>query len=356
MLLEWYVNKEYLYASTKYFKFRNKLIMLDLDNTLITVKSGKKFPIDENDWKWLYDNVKSTLQTYYNNDYCIIIMSNQGGINKGIQSADSWMKKLNTIINEIDFDIRVFCSTGHNKYRKPFPTFFDEFIPYDIRSSLDYKNSFFCGDAAGRKGDFNDTDYKFAYNCMLNFKTPEEFFLGENVVIPKIKYEFPKITSELEYEIKFKEKDMIIMVGYPGSGKSFVSKDLNNKLKYEIVNQDILKTKQKCINLAEKLMILNKSLIIDCTNPDILSRKNWIDLAKKYNYNIKVIQMTTNLAISNHNNHYRFYKTGRELVPEIAYRFFKSKYQEPKLEEGINEIIKINCGIPNDPFYYYYYC
>jgi bifunctional polynucleotide phosphatase/kinase len=43
-------------------------------------------------------------------------------------------------------------------------------------------DSFFCGDAAGRKTkthkDFSDSDLKFALNVGVPFKTPEVLFLG----------------------------------------------------------------------------------------------------------------------------------------------------------------------------------
>jgi bifunctional polynucleotide phosphatase/kinase len=51
--------------------------------------------------------------------------------------------------------------------------------------SIDMKNSFYCGDAAGRPKtatapkDFSDSDIKFAFNAGLAFKTPEEFFLDQ---------------------------------------------------------------------------------------------------------------------------------------------------------------------------------
>ncbi len=51
------------------------------------------------------------------------------------------------------------------------------------KTKVDIKDSFFCGDAAGRKDakhkDFSDTDLKFALNVGIQFKTPENLFLGE---------------------------------------------------------------------------------------------------------------------------------------------------------------------------------
>ncbi|CCD26486.1 polynucleotide 3'-phosphatase NDAI_0H03130 [Naumovozyma dairenensis CBS 421] len=35
---------------------------------------------------------------------------------------------------------------------------------------------YYCGDAAGRSNDFSDSDKKFAKNCGVDFKTPEEIF------------------------------------------------------------------------------------------------------------------------------------------------------------------------------------
>lgn len=48
---------------------------------------------------------------------------------------------------------------------------------------IDLKESFFCGDAAGRKTkehkDFSNTDLLFAKNIGVSFKVPEVCFLGE---------------------------------------------------------------------------------------------------------------------------------------------------------------------------------
>lgn len=43
-------------------------------------------------------------------------------------------------------------------------------------SILDMEESFFVGDAAGRPGDHNDTDRKWAVNAGLKFLVPEQLF------------------------------------------------------------------------------------------------------------------------------------------------------------------------------------
>lgn len=53
---------------------------------------------------------------------------------------------------------------------------------------VDMGTSFYCGDAAGRKGpvkDFTDSDLKFALNLKLKFYTPDQLFLDkkENIEV-----------------------------------------------------------------------------------------------------------------------------------------------------------------------------
>jgi DNA 3'-phosphatase len=64
-----------------------------------------------------------------------------------------------------------------NEYRKPKTGMFkickEEIYGY---KKVDTRDSFFCGDAAGRLSDFADSDLKFAIGNSLNFVTPEMFF------------------------------------------------------------------------------------------------------------------------------------------------------------------------------------
>ena len=219
--------------------------------------------------------------------------------------------------------------------------------------------TFYCGDCAGRKFDRTDTDYKFALNCVINFKTPEDVFEGKLSVIPKINYPvLPGLNDEQHFTIlnSFKpaNKEIIIMIGYQGSGKSFLSKEISKKFGYAVINQDMLKTKQKCMALVKGLINNQKNIIIDSTNPDKKSRELWIDIAKNNKYTTRAILMTTAINIAKHNNHYRNLTTNCKLVPSVAYNIYKSKYQEPVEAEGFLEIIKSTSRPPEDFSYYYY--
>lgn len=123
------------------------------------------------------------------------------------------------------------------------------------QSSIDLQNSIFVGDAGGRKAylkggkavpkDFSCSDRNLAENIGIPFKTPEEFFLGEN---PRdfardfdlINFPFAGDHEEVNFEKK-NDQELVLFCGPPGAGKStFFLKHLK-PLGFERVNQDILK-------------------------------------------------------------------------------------------------------------------
>jgi len=153
------------------------------------------------------------------------------------------------------------------------------------------------GDAAGRpKGwktkapkDFSCGDRAFAHNIKADFKTPEEFFLDEkpiNFVWDSIdpaevlkKAKPAKVFSD--EELVKKEQEMVIFVGCPASGKSTFAKKHFVPHNYEHINQDTLKSKDKCVKFARIAVEGGKSVVIDNTNPSADVRSEYIAIAKE---------------------------------------------------------------------------
>lgn len=356
--MNWIIDNDYLIGSSKNFKFdfkqTKKLALFDLDNTIIKTKSNKVFPCDYTDWIFNYDNTKKILHNYIDNDYCIIIISNQSQLKNNQTKINDWIKKINNIQKKLNIELKIFCSTSHNKYRKPLPSFYNEFIQIENKEHI-----FYCGDAGGRKNDFADTDLKFALNCMIKFKYPEEVFLNINnpdktlslkPLIPYVNFSINKI----EHIIKQNDKEIVILVGYPASGKSYIAKKYH-KLNYVIINQDTLKTKTKCIKIFNNALSNQSSIIIDNLNPDYETRKFWIQCAKKHNYKTKIIQMTTDINLSKHNNLYRMYKHNKKYIPNIVYNIYNKKYEKPSYKIDKVDIIEyVHFVFPNDYEYFYY--
>ncbi|KAK9360248.1 polynucleotide kinase 3 phosphatase-domain-containing protein [Lipomyces starkeyi] len=192
----------------------------DLDGTLIVTKTGYSFARNENDWKFKFGEartlkkIKSWLDetTECLNERILVIFSNQSGIalspkvsksKKARKDVDEtktrlWQfkTKLVAIMKLLRLPCYVIAATGKDEFRKPHVGMWrlvkevherhlrhlhkneSEFVEGPIDVDLDRDNSFFVGDAAGRKGDHSTGDKDFAKNLGIKFYTPEEFFGG----------------------------------------------------------------------------------------------------------------------------------------------------------------------------------
>ena len=83
-------------------------------------------------------------------------------------------------------------------------------------------------------------------------------------------------------------------------------------------------------------ILQSKSIVFDATHSSIKKRKEFIDLGKKYNYEVKCIHITTSLDISYKRNKSR---CDEKQVPKIAYSVYKKYYEEPIEEEGFTLLV-----------------
>ena len=162
-----------------YYKINNttftKIAGFDLDFTIVKPKNFRRFPKNKDDWIFLNDHVKKKLKELYNEGYRIVIFTNQGGISKGKTKLDDIIHKLDNIIKSLDIPVDYVISYGYDKNRKPDIGMWNIYKKYS-KKRIFRKNSFYCGDAAGRKKDFSNSDKKFAENIGIKFYLPEEIF------------------------------------------------------------------------------------------------------------------------------------------------------------------------------------
>lgn len=347
----------YVFTS-KGVKSSSKIAAFDMDGTLIKPKSGKVHPVDTYDWQIAFPTCEKKLKELIEDDYKCVILSNQAPIGNGRVKIADFKKKVEAIIKKLDVPFQVYLATGKGFYRKPGVGMWQVLSnKKNDNIGIDFSNSFYCGDAAGRlpnwapgkKKDHSMADKLMAENLDLKFYTPEEFFLGHSVKnVPMSKPDFnPKEINSENFNDRLisKEKEILVFVGFPGSGKSFLAKQIEKKsdYKYATVCRDTLGSWQKCAVEAKKLLRQGKSVIVDSTNPDKESRNRWVSLAKEMNVDCRCAKMTASMAHARHNNKFReLMKIQHVPVNDIIYHSFKKKFVEPTASEGFKDIINVN--------------
>ena len=328
----------------------SEIIAFDFDWTLVRPKSHRILPRDPDDIKLCYDNVIEKLREEHSKGKKIVIFSNQKKSNIRMLYL-----RLTWFVNQFP-NITFIASLKNDLNRKPETGMWD-FLTQN--KNINLSKCCFIGDAGGRdskgisgkdsKGisgkDFSCSDRKFAYNIGINFKTPEEYFLGEEPKDFKWGSFDPRnyIVKKNKNKLNFSHisPEIIMMVGLPASGKStFVKKYFGE---YTYINQDILKTKKKCIDNTIKALKNNDNVIIDNTNVDIQTRKEYIELAKQYNYFIRCFVIDVDINLAKHLNkvRYRLTRNSNKNIPDIAYNVLSKKYKSPSMDEGFTEVINI---------------
>ncbi|KAG8730175.1 hypothetical protein FRC11_007315, partial [Ceratobasidium sp. 423] len=156
----------------------SKVAMFDLDDTLITRKSGKKFSDDPDDWKLWTANVGDKLREAISNGFSIVVISNQAGLPVKDREA-KWKQKIPRIAQSAlsDVPFRIFAAKEKDGFRKPMLGMWDALVDEFKKENvvIDKAASYFVGDAAGRvkPKDHSAADRKLAHNMGIRFYTPD---------------------------------------------------------------------------------------------------------------------------------------------------------------------------------------
>ena len=158
-----------------------KVLFCDLDGTLIETISGETFPKGIWDMKIRFDVLDSIKKL--NPEY-ILIVSNQGGIERGFVDGSHFDLKLNYICKSIEEYCNcscygTYCTSNDISYyfRKPNVGMLYYLTEINVGDDFDSikPKSLMIGDASGKEGQFSDSDKKTAENFGIDYMDVEDF-------------------------------------------------------------------------------------------------------------------------------------------------------------------------------------
>ena len=158
-----------------------KVIFCDLDGTLIDTISGETFPKGIWDMKIKFDVLDAIKKL---NPECILIVSNQGGIESGFVDAHDFRAKSEYITRAIREYCgcecyAMYCETNDKSdpYRKPNVGMLEGLLESYVGDDFDYikQKSLMIGDASGKEGQFSDSDKKTAENFGIDYMDVNDF-------------------------------------------------------------------------------------------------------------------------------------------------------------------------------------
>lgn len=350
----------YIYTG-KGVEHRKKIAAFDIDGTIITTQSGKVFPTHPGDWKLLYykEIPKKLKKLHAEDGYKIVFFTNQLGVSKGKLNIADLKVKFEDLVNDIGVPVQILVSTKGGIYRKPCTgmwTFLTEKLNGGLEVEL--SQSFYVGDAAGRakdwapkkKKDFSCSDRLFAINIGLEFRTPEEYFVG----YPTAKFSMPAfdprainpnthLLTPPDAKLVSGSQEIILLAGYPASGKSFFAKKYLEPKGYVVINRDTLGTQQKCLSTCKDALKKGQCVVVDNTNPDAESRAKYISLALEQKIPCRCFVFNTTFEHVKHNERFReITDKSHQPINEMILNSFKKKYVLPEKKEGFAEMVYVN--------------
>jgi hypothetical protein len=362
-----------LFKSTDFGDIVNsvpKFALFDLDGTLITSQNGHNpkmlhtdkdpknyvYLFDKNKYFKIFQNLKDcgfvvgiiTNQSRINFKNCTILQKLENILND-FQSILGWKPYVVINISRVMLkpsskSFELLYSLFENLEDKTLETLVseDEVFYTVLDTYLVVPNIFYVGDACGIDDEFipyqfSNVDKEFANN-VNQFLSNKHKDLTMKFIRAKDFFGSSNITTSPEREV-------VILLGNPGSGKSSTAYKFQNA-GYKIVSSDELKDKKKNISFTDLYCNFNHSVVIDALNYSKETRASYIKIAKSYGFKVRILwHIRDGRCYNDLRGLYEkdFYGNSVYIhdkpVPDIVYNVYSSKFEPPSESEGTIQLI-----------------
>lgn len=163
---------------------KKRVLFADLDGTLIDTISERTFPLGIWDMKFRFNTLDAIKNYCFE---CLVIITNQGGIEKGIVNERNFVKgKMEYVRRSLEEYLGIpveyqYCAINDKSsfYRKPNTGMLQSTnIKYFLKKcNIDAakEDMLMIGDASGNPGQFSDTDRKTAENFGIDYMDVYDF-------------------------------------------------------------------------------------------------------------------------------------------------------------------------------------
>jgi DNA 3'-phosphatase len=310
-----------------------KYAIFDVDNTIIQPIRGRIVPLNRRDWKPRFSNTIQAIRDIYLKGYTIVFRTDQ--------SKNFRIDLVRDVAEYIGIPILVLIAIAKD-LKKPDTSLFLQEI-----KNMNANESFYVGDAAGRRGDWSAVDKEFANALGIRFYTPEEFFEKRLEEVPSVLVS--NYTSSIPPLLDQIKEEVVIMIGIPGSGKStIVQRDLKPK-GYFILSGDDLGTSnpKKLIKIAtDQWGKGQRKFVFDLTNLTEEHRANYRDWSHALGMTCRLVYVESDVKTAMS----KVKERNKKDIPSFVIKMMNDKLQKPTSSEGCEELTVIDNRIQSDSY------
>jgi bifunctional polynucleotide phosphatase/kinase len=301
----------------------------------------------------------------------VVIFTNRGrDTDPAIAPLRSYVGRLEEAGGSCD----VYAATARDRNRKPQVGAWERFLARRRGgrplTPLERAQAFFCGDAAGRACDFASSDRNFASNIGVRFRVPQQLFGmagARGAFAGTIRDDPPPAdhpdAAALEASLEIAgrpeswartlhvlnaaaESDVVMLVGSPASGKTYLARWLAETRGFTIASQDLQGTRARCRAFARLALGrgqpqagARRAVVLDNTHRTAAARSYYTAMLRKHcpRLSIVLIWLDTPRPTCLHLDGLRCNSDptgGTRLLPRVAIASYWAQLEPPQDEEA----------------------